>query len=123
MRQVYLKPATAVQYRKKGPASVTAFGGYDHRPVIADGSWYDEQNLSVDQYPLLTVRKNRKLVEAKDVMGTQTALPWEAAGVLAFCAGDQLIVLDTNGVIYAGDHYMKLLTGDNWFSANKHCVR
>lgn len=36
--------------------TVTAFGGYDHRSVISAGSWYDEQNITADNYPTATVR-------------------------------------------------------------------
>jgi len=37
----------------------SAFYGYNHNEIIADGEMYDMQNLSGDQYPLLTLRKKR----------------------------------------------------------------
>ena len=46
-----------------GRAVLERFGGYDHRPVIPAGCWYDMENLSGDQLPLLSVRKARGVVE------------------------------------------------------------
>ncbi len=36
---------------------VTEFGGYDHRLVISPGSWYDEENVSTEKYPVASVRR------------------------------------------------------------------
>jgi len=36
---------------------ISAFRGYDHRLVIPEGSFYDENNLASDNYPVLSVRK------------------------------------------------------------------
>ena len=38
---------------------IDCFGGYDHRPRIADGAWYDTKNLSSDCAPLLSTRRRR----------------------------------------------------------------
>ena len=35
---------------------VSAFGGYDHRLVIPDGAFFDENNLTSDNYPVLSTR-------------------------------------------------------------------
>lgn len=35
------------------------FAGYNHNPVIADGEFYDEKNMTSDDYPLLSTRKQR----------------------------------------------------------------
>ena len=37
----------------------SAFRGYNHNDIIADGEMYDMQNLSGDRYPLLTLRDKR----------------------------------------------------------------
>ena len=36
-----------------------AFGGYDHNLELADGEFYDMENLSADAYPLLAPRPRR----------------------------------------------------------------
>lgn len=37
----------------------TVFLGYDHNPVIQEGAWYDMENMTGDQTPLLAVRQKR----------------------------------------------------------------
>ena len=37
----------------------SAFYGYNHNPIISDGEMYDMQNMSGDNYPLLSLRKKR----------------------------------------------------------------
>ena len=72
-----------------------AFGGYDHNLELADGEFYDMENLSADAYPLLAPRPRRGTAQAiegvqgilaKDalcwvqnqVRFTSTALRWRA---------------------------------------------
>jgi hypothetical protein len=50
---------TMLQEGQKQQKMTTTFQGYNHSPVIADGEMYDMENLSGDQYPLMTVRKKR----------------------------------------------------------------
>lgn len=38
---------------------VSAFLGYNHNPVIADGEWFDMANLTSDSYPVLAPRRPR----------------------------------------------------------------
>lgn len=38
------------------------FGGYDHHLKIADGSWYEQTNISTEHYPLFSPRKPRGVV-------------------------------------------------------------
>ena len=38
---------------------IDGFGGYDHRLRIADGAWFDTENLSSDLAPMLSVRRPR----------------------------------------------------------------
>ena len=44
---------------RKQTKMTTTFGGYNHNEIILDGEMYDMQNLSGDQYPLMTIRKKR----------------------------------------------------------------
>lgn len=46
----------------------SAFRGYNHNEIIADGEMYDMKNLSGDQFPLLTLRKKRGITSL-DVEG------------------------------------------------------
>lgn len=39
-----------------------AFGGYNHNPQVAEGEFYQMENLSSDGYPLLTARSPRGVV-------------------------------------------------------------
>lgn len=40
-------------------AVVEMFGGYNHNLKIAEGEWYDEQNLSAAHYPMFSQRRQR----------------------------------------------------------------
>ena len=51
----------------------SAFRGYNHNDIIADGELYDMQNLSGDRYPLLSLRKKRG-ISSYDVAG-QPSVP------------------------------------------------
>ncbi len=44
--------------------TVEAFGGYNHNLRIGDGEFYDEENLSCDQYPVLSLRAKRSVAAA-----------------------------------------------------------
>lgn len=37
---------------------ISAWKGYNHNYVIDDGEFYDMENLSTDNYPVLTPRKS-----------------------------------------------------------------
>ena len=54
-----MRSMTMLQEGQKQQKMTTTFQGYNHSPVIADGEMYDMENLSGDQYPLMTVRKKR----------------------------------------------------------------
>lgn len=97
MQPVRLKELT------KARNTIDRFLGYDHRPVGAAGSWYEAENLSTDFYPLLSVRKNRAQVE--DVDGSSFE------NVIAMCAKEHLVVLDSNGILHCNGHSVDLLEG------------
>ncbi|MBR2474839.1 MAG: hypothetical protein IKB51_07435 [Clostridia bacterium] len=45
---------------------INTFGGYNHKLRIADGEFYDMENLSSDHYPVLSVRQRRGLLRNFD---------------------------------------------------------
>ena len=52
----------AIPYIKEIPkykSEVNVFDGYDHRPRIGDGSFYDLLNVTCDKYPFISTRKSR----------------------------------------------------------------
>ena len=53
--------------------SVTVFGGLNHNPVIADGEWWDMENMTADHYPLL----------APDPEGKKESLDFEIDGMIS----------------------------------------
>ena len=53
-----------------------AFGGYDHNLELADGEFYDMENLSADEYPLLAPRPRRGTAQA--IEGVQGILAKDA---------------------------------------------
>ena len=59
------------------------FGGYDHRPGAGDGTLWDMENLTGDQFPLLAVRRPRSL---ERTLGQPGGL-W-AHGALCWVDGD-----------------------------------
>lgn len=77
--------------------TTTEFGGLCHLPRARLGLWYDERNLSADQYPTLSVRKQRATVESVD--GNE--LNVDAA---AICSGDHMIIMDTMGKLWCNGH-------------------
>lgn len=63
--------------------TVTAFGGYDHRPVIAAGSWYDQENVTADLYPTASVRKKHGTKALEGGEGPVTGI-FEANGRIGY---------------------------------------
>ena len=52
----------------KSTLMTSAFYGYNHNEIIADGELYDMENMSGDSYPLLAVRRKRGIT-SMDVQG------------------------------------------------------
>ncbi len=65
------------------------FLGYDHRPKIKDGEWYDMTNLTASRYPLMSSR---------DPRGTAAQL----SNPLGLCAKDALAWVDGGTLYYNG---------------------
>lgn len=82
-----LQPTLKAAYQSR--LNTEIFKGYDHNPRIDDGEWHDEQNLSAKNYPLLTVRDRRGIIQKLD----------DPQGMLA---KDALMYIDGSDVIYNG---------------------
>ena len=66
-----------------------AFAGYNHNLRIADGEFYEMQNLTSDYYPLLSQRAARAMVgDFSGIQGllAKDALAWIEDGVLWYNA-------------------------------------
>ncbi len=79
-------PVYADSYSKK---IQTEFGGYNHRRAAGDGEWYDMQNLTSADAPLLAVRRPRSLART-------------LARPNGLCGGDALAWVDGTGFYYDG---------------------
>lgn len=66
-----------------------AFGGYNHNAQIGDSEWYDELNMTSDDYPLMSPRHKR---------GTY-ASPANPQGLIA---KDALLYVDGSSVVFNG---------------------
>lgn len=71
----------------------TAFGGYNHNEIVADGDMFDTQNLCADLYPAITTRKKRSIA-SYDVEG-QDPVP-----LTAVHGRDQLVMIRGTDVFY-----------------------
>ena len=71
----------------------SAFKGYNHNEVIADGEMYDMMNLSGDKYPVLTLRQKRGITSL-DAEG-QTPVP-----LTGIHGRDQLVFVRGQEVYY-----------------------
>lgn len=92
MRQI--KKLTVPIVRRK---LLTVFGGYHHRPVIDPGECYDMQNLTSDDYPLLSVRKARYAFAYLDGSSMQFC-------VALHTRSDHPVVCNAFGEILCGGH-------------------
>lgn len=68
---------------------VEVFGGYNHNLRIANSEFYDMQNLTSDQYPVLSTRGKRGIVKQLDSCNGIAA-----KGKLAYIEGKKLIYGD-----------------------------
>ena len=71
----------------------SAFYGYNHNPIIADGEMHDMQNMSGEQYPLLSLRKKRG-ISSYDAAGN-TPVP-----LTGIHGRDQLVFIRGTQVYY-----------------------
>lgn len=112
---------------------IDSFGGYDHRLRIADGTWYDTENLSSDLAPMLGVRRPRgnthlraaALLE-KDALayvsesGTlyYNFLPTAVTGLSA--APGQIVGMGAYLVIFPDKVYFNTADQTDWGSLEAH---
>lgn len=92
MRQI--KKLTVPVSRRK---LLTVFGGYHHRPIIDTGECFDMQNLTSDDYPLLSVRKARYAYAYLDGSSMQDC-------VALHSRSDHPVVCNLYGDILCGGH-------------------
>lgn len=105
MRQVKLREIA------KEKKTVEIFRGYDHRPVIDAGSWYEAKNLTTDRYPLLCVRKNRSKVDLYGEVHDGGPAPGNRK-IMSFTGKDALVLLDWDGVLWSNGYRLPLLGGE-----------
>lgn len=79
------------------------FGGYDHRPGAGDGTLWDMENLTGDQFPLLAARRARSLERTLEQPG----------GVWAH---SELCWADGNGFWYGGERAGTVTPGKKQFA-------
>ena len=112
---------------------IDGFGGYDHRLRIADGAWFDTENLSSDLAPMLSVRRPRgnthlraaALLE-KDALayvsedGTlyYNFLPTAVTGLSA--APKQIVGMGAYLVIFPDKVYFNTADETDWGSLEAH---
>ena len=84
---------------------IDSFGGYDHRLRIADGTWYDTENLSSDLAPMLGVRRPRGNTHLR------------AAALLE---KDALAYVSESGTLYYFNKKGKGKKSTGWFKQNGH---
>lgn len=74
---------------RRNMQTVETFGGYNHNRKIREGEWYDEKNMTSDDYPVLATRAPRRTVRELT----------EPAGLLA---KDAMAVVEGTDVVYNG---------------------
>lgn len=73
---------------------VSTFGGYCHRDVIADGQWWDMENLSAGKYPAISTRPKRRILTKVDGQDVTDAA--------YLCDMDGLVWIGRDGTLHAG---------------------
>lgn len=94
MRQI--KKLTVPPVRRK---LLTVFNGYHHRSVIDSGECFDMQNLTSNDYPLLSVRKARYSDAYLDGSPMQECIALHSRS-------DHPVVCNIFGNIFCGGHYL-----------------
>lgn len=98
MRYPKLKPAPQKR------VLIDRFRGYEHTPSVSPGAFYDMQNLSGADSPLLSVRRRRTEVPYLDSNPTTAVNTLGGRGVA--------VVLDNYGTLWCGGHPIpRLLDG------------
>ena len=78
---------------KRTRKTISAFGGLDRGPVIADGRWSDMENVTGDGYPTVSVRRRRGTVPLRgegEITGIGVSL-----GAPAVTRGSAVVIGDT----------------------------
>lgn len=100
----------------------TTFLGLNKGLSISDGEMADMQNLTADNYPVLTTRKRRSRVAWKDGTSTQDTDSTSLADPLAIVGGEKLIVMDDGKVYVDGDEIAGVTLSTDAAMLPKHVV-
>lgn len=76
--------------------NITVFGGYHHKPVIHEGEWFDDCNLSTKEYPLLSQRDTRMQVSGIHL------------STVGIAGGQQAAWVEGSGGLYYGGYFTGL---------------
>lgn len=79
--------------------NINVFGGYNHNLRISDGEFYDMENLSSDNYPILSTRRKRGVY----------AIPDNPRGIIA---KDSLCYVDGRDFVIGEDRVADFLSDD-----------
>lgn len=107
--------------RPRSTHTVTEFKGLWHNEACGEGYWYDERDLSSDEYPMMSQRKARYFAPCID--GNMLT-----RGAAAFCGGDHVVILDDAGVLWCNNHTLDLIaaigdTQQSGISSNSQILR
>lgn len=80
---------------------ISAFGGYDHRLVVPEGSFYNENNLVSDDYPVLSVRKPHGIYKTHDAEIRALTVNRAICSVVGNTVyiGEETVTLDGMGIV------------------------
>lgn len=90
--------------RKKARTIITEFRGINHTPTCGVGEWYEANNVSNIEYPMLTTHGDRAGVDELD------GYPVPERYVLGFCASEPPSYLDSAGHLLCGGEEVVLST-------------
>ena len=90
-----MRTMPVLQGKAKSCLMTSAFMGYNHNEIIADSECFDMQNMSGENYPLLTLRKHRGITSL-DVSG-QPSVP-----LTGIHGRDQLVFVRGDTAYYNG---------------------
>lgn len=102
--------------------TISVFGGYDHNPRAADGSFYEMENMTSDHYPVLAPRGGRSVYAQGEDLGALIAkdcLCWVDSGdfvmngyrvAMGLTAGEKrLVSMGAYVVIFPDKKYINTL--------------
>lgn len=83
---------------------ISAFAGYNHRLIQNSGEFYDTENITTDDYPMLSVRKPIKTYKAPDLTAYASRLSDEK-NTDCIIKNGKLCMLHKDQLYYDGKYY------------------